>query len=306
MASDPSSKAQSLAQYFLQKPSASGSNARYIGWQMDHRLQLVSFWDIKPGSKVLELGCGQGDCTIVLADAVGENGHVDAVDPGPPDYGSPYTLSQSQEHISSGALGSRITFHLTVDPIQYLNSLSASFPLYDYVVMSHCIWYFDSPATLSHIVNACIGRTNALCVAEWSLRASKPQSQPHVLTALLQANLEAKREVHSMANVRTVLSPHQILSNVTESGKFEPEKQETRASNEGLLDGFWEVSDVLKKRETLSAKLREDGVGEKEVAAMMASFDAVEASVELLDDGNKTGVKCVKSMDVWVGRFVAV
>lgn len=31
--------------------------------------------------------CGQGDCTIVLADAVGEGGHVDAVDPGSPDYG---------------------------------------------------------------------------------------------------------------------------------------------------------------------------------------------------------------------------
>lgn len=56
--------------------------------QISHRQELISTWGgIAPGEKVLELGCGQGDCTIVLAHAVGENGTVDAVDPAPPDYG---------------------------------------------------------------------------------------------------------------------------------------------------------------------------------------------------------------------------
>ena len=60
---------------------------------MQHRISLVSFWDIQPGSRVLELGCGQGDATIVLADAVGPDGHVDAIDPGSPDYGiTPFPL----------------------------------------------------------------------------------------------------------------------------------------------------------------------------------------------------------------------
>ena len=36
---------------------------------------------------MLEIGCGQGDTTVVLADAVGENGSVVALDPGSPDYG---------------------------------------------------------------------------------------------------------------------------------------------------------------------------------------------------------------------------
>lgn len=84
---DPSPKAHGLAELFLQRPSSDGSNARNIAWQMDHRLALVAFWGIAPGSRVLEIGCGQGDCTIVLADAVGDEGHVDAVDPGVPDYG---------------------------------------------------------------------------------------------------------------------------------------------------------------------------------------------------------------------------
>jgi len=35
----------------------------------------------------MEIGCGQGDCTAVLATVVGETGHVTALDPAPPDYG---------------------------------------------------------------------------------------------------------------------------------------------------------------------------------------------------------------------------
>lgn len=52
-----------------------------------HRLALLENWKIGAGSKVLEVGCGQGDCTTVLASAVGEEGRVVAVDPADLDYG---------------------------------------------------------------------------------------------------------------------------------------------------------------------------------------------------------------------------
>ena len=52
-----------------------------------HRLALLQHWNIPTGSKVLELGCGQGDCTTVLASAVGVQGSVVAVDPAELDYG---------------------------------------------------------------------------------------------------------------------------------------------------------------------------------------------------------------------------
>ena len=44
--------------------------------QTQHRLNIVHYWNIAPGKRVLELGCGQGDCTTVLAEAVGEKGSV--------------------------------------------------------------------------------------------------------------------------------------------------------------------------------------------------------------------------------------
>ena len=55
--------------------------------QIEQRSQLVKTWGIQPGERVLEIGCGQGDCTLVLAAAVGENGSVTAIDPASLDYG---------------------------------------------------------------------------------------------------------------------------------------------------------------------------------------------------------------------------
>jgi len=52
-----------------------------------HRIRLLQQWNIPTGSRVLELGCGQGDCTTVLACAVGEQGSVVAVDPADLGYG---------------------------------------------------------------------------------------------------------------------------------------------------------------------------------------------------------------------------
>lgn len=87
MTTFPSSKALSFTKYFLHVENANMDN---LGAQFEHRMKLVEFWGIMPGSRVLEIGCGQGDCTVVLAEAVGESGHVDAVDPGAPDYGQSF------------------------------------------------------------------------------------------------------------------------------------------------------------------------------------------------------------------------
>jgi ubiquinone/menaquinone biosynthesis C-methylase UbiE len=55
-----------------------------------HRLALIQHWNIPTGSNVLELGCGQGDCTTVLANSVGEQGSVVAVDPAELNYGTSF------------------------------------------------------------------------------------------------------------------------------------------------------------------------------------------------------------------------
>ena len=55
--------------------------------QTKHRVEILTRFNIPSGARVLEVGCGQGDFTVVLAAAVGETGHVTAVDPASLDYG---------------------------------------------------------------------------------------------------------------------------------------------------------------------------------------------------------------------------
>ena len=110
-----------------------------------------------------------------------------------------------------------------------------------------------------------------------------------------------------------MLSPKQIISNitsassVTEAGGFKLEKEETRETNEGTLDGYWEVSYNLRTRDKALRRLEEQGVSVKELAAMSAMYDAVQASVELLQvQEGVQKVRGVRSMDFWVARFEAV
>ena len=75
---------ETLAESYLHNPSH--RNGKVIP-QFQHRLSLASKWDIAPGSHILELGCGQGETTLVLAHLVGPTGSVVGVDPAQLDYG---------------------------------------------------------------------------------------------------------------------------------------------------------------------------------------------------------------------------
>lgn len=122
-----------------------------------------------------------------------------------------------------------------------------------------------------------------------------------MLTALLLSSIEAKRKDEGMGNIRTVLSPAQIRAVIEASLTFKLVAQETVAANEGLLDAYWEVSDTLRQREKVLKTLGEDGVPEKELVAMSATYDAIEAAVGILEGGESE----VRSMDVWVAKFQA-
>jgi SAM-dependent methyltransferase len=265
---------------------------------MQHRLDIVSFWGIAPGSRVLELGCGQGDTTVVLANAVGPTGHIDAVDPGAPDYGTP-PLKDAQAHILSSPLGERITFH-HASATGYAETYQGE--KYDYIVLAHCIWYFESPAIFPALVKALaphLAKGTKLCVAEWSLRSSSLASVPHVLTAILRSLIEAKRPEPSGANIRTVLSPKQITDAITEGSGLKLVKEVTmETKEEGMKDGYWEVDYTLRKRGADLGRFIEGKVPEAERVAIEGMYDAVQSTVDQIG-----GVKGVRCMDFWGAVF---
>ena len=219
--------------------------------------------------------------------------------------GAPYTLGQAQSHISQGPLGRRITW-VQQSPLQYLSSLplpsSTSSPpasdgqAFDATVLAHCLWYFSSPSLILSTFRALKQHSKRLLLAEWSLVATHPSAQPHVLAALAQAALECRKPT-SVSNVRTVLGPKRLTELALAAG-WQLESETRVQGGEGLLDGQWEVAACLSS--SFEREVEEQVSNERERGLVLALRDACEASLEGVEGGRKG----VGRMDVWVAGFV--
>ncbi|KAH7159489.1 S-adenosyl-L-methionine-dependent methyltransferase [Dactylonectria estremocensis] len=262
--------------------------------QAQHRNRLISGWAvIKPGSRILELGCGQGECTSVLAEAVGPSGTIDAVDPASLDYGAPTTLGEAQAELSYSPLGDRITWH-QASPEQFLDQTSKKGETWDVVVLSHCLWYFKSPDTLEAILRALRNRTDAVCIAEYALHATHPAACAHVLAALARASLESYK-AESDENIQNILTPTGIKETCTNAG-WKLEHETVLVPEAELQDGFWETNTVAS-----AGFLKEIDyhVQDKRAKAYLrAARDAVLSSV-----ATNGSIKATQTMDVWSAVF---
>jgi SAM-dependent methyltransferase len=226
--------------------------------QTHFRMQIVEEWNIPAGAKVLEIGCGQGDMTAVLAHAVGSSGHVMAVDSAPPHYGAPLSIGLSAEHLKKTPLGQQIEFHFQYD----LMSPTLAFPAnhFDYVVLAHCSWYFASLEQLCRVLLRVRPWANRLCYSEWELEPHSLEQVAHMLAILIQGQVEAYKP-ESDSNVRTPFSRTRLKRLLQETG--------WNVSTESLLDATqmkdadWEIDHCLRsslaeaEALNLPSKLRE-------------------------------------------------
>ncbi|CAJ2506317.1 Uu.00g004470.m01.CDS01 [Anthostomella pinea] len=207
-----------------------------------------------------------GNTTAVLAEAIGPSGHIDAVDPGAPDYGSPFTLAQAQAYMSSSS---------------------------DVAVLSHCIWYFASEQVLEQILKSLKGRVKRVCIAEYALYATEKAAIPHALAVLARGSLESCK-AESSENVRSPLSPRAITDIAKRSG-WAPAQEDSVVPAVGLLDGSWEVGTVVSPRFLRDLEVT---VPNARMRLMIASArDAAMAAVDALDGAQ------VQTMDVWAAVF---
>lgn len=219
--------------------------------QTRHRAALVASWRIAPDSRVLELGCGQGDMTAVLAEAVGPKGQVVAVDVAEPSYGAPVTLGDSAARLASGPLGTRIEFHFGTDVLDP----SVDFPegAFDYVVLAHCSWYFASLGQLRDTLARVRPWSRRLWFAEWDLTPASGDQLAHLLAVLIQGQMEAAGS-HGEGNVRTPFSREALLRLLPEAGWTADGSRPV--DTEGLQDGDWEIAaclDLARTEERLAA-----------------------------------------------------
>ncbi|OKL58997.1 hypothetical protein UA08_05633 [Talaromyces atroroseus] len=264
--------------------------------QLQHRIEILKKWDLMPGSRILEIGCGQGDCTLVLADLVGEHGHITAIDPAPLDYGAPMTLGEAQSQLKSGPYGNRITFH-QANLQDFLDS-GASEPLYDYAIFVHSVWYLPSVETLQSMLLSLRGRAKQLLLAEYVLDIRGDiAALPHMIAAISQAEFNSRGE-HSFDrndNIQSIISPEMIRTAAVHAG-WEFQREEITEAAEGLEDGRWEVGRVLSKEylersESCASKRRQEFAN--------ALIEAVKVSRRVLGPQPK-----VKTLPTWQCSWV--
>ena len=208
--------------------------------QTRFRLDLIDGWGLKPGARVLEVGCGQGDMTAALADTAGAGGHVLGVDIASPGYGAPVTLGQSAAHLAETPLGKRIEFRFECDVLDPATSFPAA--AFDDVVLSQCSWYFAGLGQLRQTLARVRPWARRLCFAEWDLTARSPAQLPHLLAVLIQGQIEAGGS-HGEGNVRTPFSRQVLLEILAETG-WQIDGQRT-ADTASLQDADWEVDACL-------------------------------------------------------------
>ncbi|MFF2496790.1 SAM-dependent methyltransferase [Peribacillus sp. NPDC058075] len=199
--------------------------------QLQHRLELVAAFGIQKGMRVLEIGCGQGDTTVAIADAVGESGCVVAIDIASPDYGAPLTLAQATERIKKSSLGERIDFHFEMD-FDYFES-----PIpFDVAVLSHCSWYFKQQEDLLNYFKKIRKLAKHICFAEWDLDFTCISQRSHFCAASILALYS--NFVKNEGNIQNLFHKTQIHQ-LLRQANFEVVKQLTVDATL-LQDGQWE------------------------------------------------------------------
>jgi SAM-dependent methyltransferase len=285
------SLAPKIAAYHLAPPSSKVDIELH---QAQHRIALLNLWGssaIFPGARVLELGCGQGTCTVALAEAVGSKGWVDAVDPGSPEYGAPYTLRQAQTHLSEKTeVGKRIKWWTGVQPLDFLKEAEGTGESWDVAVLAHCIWYFAAPEALDELLAALKGRVKKVAIAEWSLAASEERAVPHVLAAIARATLEEKRR-GSKENIQTLIDPTGINTAAQAAG-WQVTNESGFAPPDGVQDAVWEVGSVVSQG---FLKEVETADGDVRLKVLLKSLRAATVSATEKVGGHRQA----RCMDVW-------
>ncbi|MFG3614127.1 class I SAM-dependent methyltransferase [Rummeliibacillus stabekisii] len=201
--------------------------------QLQHRLELVKEFEIKRGMRILEIGCGQGDTTVALADAVGEDGKVVGIDIASREYGAPLTLGQATDMIKKSTLGERITFHFEMD----FDAFGAN-EVFDIAVLSHSSWYFKRPEDLLRYFKKLRKIAKRICFAEWDLNFTDITQRAHFCAASILAL--HSNFVDNDGNIQNLFHKVQIQE-MLEQANFQIEKQCT-VNAMYLQDGQWEIS----------------------------------------------------------------
>ena len=201
--------------------------------KISHRRRLIDFWSIEKGSTVLEIGCGQGDTTAVIASMVGEHGSVVAVDIADSKYGYPVTCEASSSQLLESPIGNRIQFFYNFNILENYTDLPLKH--FNYVVFSYSSWYCDSGLTFSNILERVRDYSENLAFSEWCIIPEKVEQLSHFLSVLIQNQIKLFNNKYE-TNISSILSPDRIRQ-ITKTSGWSISNEDFIVPNE-LYDGI--------------------------------------------------------------------
>lgn len=250
-----------------------------------HRIQLCRAWGVGDEAplQVLDVGCGQGESTAVLACFVGKTGHVTGLDPAEPSYGAPFTLQQSQNYLAESPLGKRVSFVRDNLP-DYLDSGKCR--AFDAAVFCHSLWYFSNRdlirAQFAALARAGFAR---VFLAEYTFASEALERRPHQLAARAQMQLHAfkKQESGGMRsgepNVRGALEVDELLK-VAQSAGWSVARRGCVSPPEEMRDGYWEAKIVTSS--SFKEGVLSQGLSTAQEESVLAFIPQVEQAMEQL------------------------
>ena len=218
--------------------------------QLRHRMRLVEMWDPQQGDCILDVGCGQGGSTEVLAAAVGEKGKVLGIDMAGLEYGAPKTIREAHALTKDSPLGDRIEFRLSTD----LLDCDVDFPdgHFDMAVFALSSWHMASSDVLSRLFARVRPWAKRLGYAEWDLRPQNVNQIPHVIAALLQVHFRTVWPGSPPGDIYSLVLPEQARA-MAEAAGWRILREDTTDISNDLEDGrMWEISHAFWMGEELA------------------------------------------------------
>lgn len=296
-ASDPSSSKPSDLETLLSCCLHDPKNDELIYIpRFTHRLALTKAWSIEPGQRVLDIGCGQGESCLAVALDLGPSGHVTGIDTAAPDYGTPFTIKESQEFVQKSVLGSRISFNQT-DAASLLQA--PDHPTFDAASLCHSLWYFPTrESVFSLFQTLATAKISRIYLAEYAFQASNDTQIPHVLAAKAFAlfNLyKTPTEGHDPRayNVRAAPDQASILDAAQKAG-FRVQRQGIVIPDENMKEGHFEARHV--KGENFRKRVQEEKLPKEQEEEILAYQPRIREGMEKLE---QRGIATVRAMDVW-------
>lgn len=286
--------------------------------RFQHRITIVQAWDILSSTRpngatkplhILDIGCGQGEsaasiATLLRTQMHGADLHITGIDTARPDYGTPYTVAETQAHLVASELGKHVSFRRQDAASFFSPSLpSSNSNKFDAAVLCHSLWYFPTSQSVADLFTTLAAASvTRVYVAEYSFHGSLPAGvqDAHILASRAQALLHAYSQAQKQEepgprayNVRAAPDVDAIVAAAAAAG-FAVRRQGTFVPAAHMIEGHLEARLVVK--EPFADAVRAARLAPEKEREVLDYVPRVRAAFERLSEA---GVEKGRAMDVW-------